>query len=184
MKQHIIPAIRLTLFSVLFFCGAYSLLILGIAQLEGNHGNGKKVSVNGHVVGFALVGQKFDQDKYFWSRPSAANYNAAGSAGSNKGPSNPDYLKQVKERMDNFLAHNPGITKEQVPAELVTASGSGLDPDLSPAAATIQIKRIASIRTIEETKLNVLINQMTQKPVLGRPHINVLLLNIELDNLK
>jgi len=184
MKQHILPAVRLTIFCIFFFCGAYCLLILGVARLAPNHGKGKTLSANGRVVGFALVGQKFDQDKYFWNRPSAAGYNAAASAGSNKGPSNPDYLKQVGERVDSFLVHNPGVRKNQVPAELVTASGSGLDPDLSPEAANIQIKRISSVRTIDESKLKSLVESMIQTPTLGRPYVNVLELNLRLDQLK
>lgn len=184
MKQHILPAVRLTVFCILFFSGIYSLLILGVAQLEPNHGQGKTVTANGRVVGFALVGQNFSDDKYFWGRPSAAGYNAAGSAGSNKGPSNPDYLKQVSDRIDSFLVHNPAIQKDQVPAELVTASGSGLDPDLSPDAAKVQVKRIASFRRLDEIKLLALVENMTERPMLGRPHVNVLRLNIALDNLK
>jgi K+-transporting ATPase ATPase C chain len=139
------------------------------------------------VVGYELIGQKFTDDKYFWSRPSAVDYNAAGSAGSNKGPTNPDYLKQVQDRIDTFLVHNPGIKKEEIPAELVTASGSGEDPDLSPAAARIQVKRIAAIRKIDESKLYALVDQHTQGPLLGflgPSKVNVLKLNVALDNLK
>ena len=87
---------------------------------------------NGKVVGYANIGQRFTDDKYFWSRPSAVAYNAAGSGGSNKGPCNPDYLKDVQAHIDSFLAHNPGVRAADIPAELVTYSGSGLDPDLSP----------------------------------------------------
>ena len=138
-------------------------------------------------MGYAIVGQKFRDDKYFWSRPSAVDYNAAGSAGSNKGPTNPDYLKQVQDRIDTFLAHNPGVKKEDIPAELVTASGSGEDPDLSPAAAKVQVKRIATIRKIDENKIYALIDQHTEGPLLGflgPSKINVLKLNIALDELK
>ncbi len=104
----------------------------------------KRYCTNGKVVGYALEGQNFSSDKYFMSRPSAAGYNAAGSSGSNKGPTNPDYLKDVQSRIDSFLVHNKTVQKEQIPAELVTASGSGLDPDLSPAGAYIQVARIAA----------------------------------------
>src|SRR5882672_5895663 len=150
MKQNILPAIRLTIITIIFFCVVYTAFIWVIAQAAPANGNGETLTVNSKVVGYALEGQSFTQDKYFWSRPSAVNYNAAGSAGSNKGPTNPDYLKTVQERIDSFLVHNPGIKKEEIPAELVTASGSGLDPDLSPAAAKVQVKRIATIRKIEE----------------------------------
>jgi K+-transporting ATPase ATPase C chain len=133
------------------------------------------------------VGQKFTEDKYFWGRPSAVDYNAAGSAGSNKGPSNPDYLKIVQDRMDSFLVHNPGIKKEEIPAEMVTASGSGLDPDISPAAAYIQMKRIAAVRSLPENKIQALIEAHIQKPLFGLfgpSKINVLKLNVALDEVK
>ena len=142
MKTNILPAIRLTLVSVFVFLVLYPLLILGIAQFAPGKGEGEKVMVNNRAVGYKLEGQYFSADKYFWSRPSAAGYNAAGSAGSNKGPSNPDYLPEVRGRIDTFLAHNPGVRKEQIPSELVTASASGLDPDLSPAAVLIQAKEL------------------------------------------
>ena len=135
MKQHILPAVRLTIFCLLFFCGAYTLIILGIAQAAPNKGLGETVSVNNKVAGYKLEGQSFTNDNYFNGRPSAAGYNAAGSSGSNKGPSNPDYLKDLQSRIDSFLVHNPAVKKESIPSDLVTASGSGLDPDISPAAA-------------------------------------------------
>jgi len=165
----------------------YPLFIAGIAKLVPGGGKGETVSVNGKVVGYANIGQKFTEDKYFWSRPSAVDYNAAGSAGSNKGPTNRDYLKQVQDRIDSFLVHNPGVKKEEIPAELVTASGSGLDPDLSPAGAKIQIKRIAAVRKLDELEITGLVEQQTKKPLLGLfgpAKVNVLKLNIELDKLK
>jgi len=186
MKQHIGPALRLTLVTIVFFCGIYTLVILGIAQAAPAKGDGVTVSVNGKVVGYALEGQSFTQDKYFYSRPSAVSYNGAGSAGSNKGPSNPDYLQQVKDRIDSFMVHNPGVTKAEIPSELVTASGSGLDPDISPIAAKIQVKRIAAVRHVTEDKLNALIDANTEKPLLGllgTAKVNVLALNIALDAL-
>ncbi len=186
MKQHILPAIRLTIVCILFFAGVYTLLILAIAQASPNNGRSETISVNGKVVGYALEGQNFTLDKYFWSRPSAVGYNAAGSGASNKGPSNPDYLKQVKDRLDSFAVHNPGIDKASVPAELLTASGSGLDPDLSPAAAKVQVKRIAAVRKIDESKINALVEQSIQQPLLGMfgtSKVNVLKLNIALDKL-
>jgi K+-transporting ATPase ATPase C chain len=143
--------------------------------------------VNGKVVGYAEIGQKFDQDKYFWSRPSAVAYNAAGSAGSNKGPTNPDYLKDVQSKIDTFLAHNPGVKKEEIPAELVTYSGSGLDPDISPEGAYVQVARIAKTRKIREEKIRELIAQHIQKSLLGflgPEKINVLKLNVALDEMK
>ena len=187
MKQHIIPAIRLTLVTIIFFCVVYTVGIWVIAQAAPAHGNGETITVNGKVVGYALEGQSFTQDKYFWSRPSAVNYNGAGSGGSNKGPTNPDYLKDVQTRIDSFLLHNPSVKKEDIPAELVTASGSGLDPDISAAGAYIQIARIAKTRNISEEKLKALVNQHIEKPLLGLfgpEKINVLKLNIELDKSK
>src|SRR6476620_894377 len=146
MKQHILPAIRLTLVCMVFFIGIYSFIIWLPAQLAPGKGKGETVLINNKIVGWKLLGQKFTDNKYFWSRPSAVDYNAAGSGGSNKGPTNPDYLKTVQDRIDSFLVHNPGIKKEEIPSELVTASGAGLDPDISPASAYVQVKRIATIR--------------------------------------
>jgi len=186
MKQHIIPALRLTAVCIVFFCGIYSLLILGIAQAAPAHGQGETITYNGRVVGYALEGQSFTQDKYFWGRPSAVGYNAAGSAGSNKGPSNPDYLKDVQSKIDTFLAHNPGVRKEDIPSELVTYSGGGLDPDVSPEGAAIQVKRIAAVRGLSENKVLQLVQQHTAEPLLGvfgPKKVNVLKLNIALDNL-
>jgi len=162
----------------------YPLLIAGIGKATPGGGKGKTVLVNGKVVGYELVGQKFTDDKYFWGRPSAVDYNAAGSAGSNKGLSNPDYLQVVQDRIDTFLVHNPGVKKEDIPADLVTASGSGLDPDISPASAYIQVKRIAIIRNIPEDKIRTLVEQHIEKTILGPSVVNVLKLNIALDNLK
>lgn len=165
----------------------YPLVVSGIAKFAPGGGGGEKVMVNGNVVGYALIGQKFTQDRYFNSRPSAVEYNAAGSAGSNKGPSNPDYLKVVQARIDTFLVHNPGMEKSQIPAELVTASGSGLDPDLSPAAAKIQVARVAKVRGIAAERLNQLVDEHTKGPLLGLfgpSTVNVLKLNVALDALK
>lgn len=187
MKKHILPAIRLTVVCIIVFMVAYPLLIWAIAQAAPNKGKGETVSVNNKVVGYKLEGQNFTNDNYFNSRPSAVGYNAAGSGGSNKGPSNPDYLQQVKDRVDTFLVHNPSVKKEQIPAELVTASGSGLDPDISPAGALVQIDRIAKVRSISTDKLKQLVEQQIQKQflgMLGTERVNVLQLNIELDKLK
>ena len=180
------PAVKLTLVLVLVLAGLYPLLIAGVAKMAPGKGDGETVTFNGRVVGYANIGQKFTEDKYFWSRPSAVDYNAAGSAGSNKGPSNPDYLKIVQERIDTFLAHNPGVQKDDIPAELVTASGSGLDPDLSPAAAEIQVARIAKARGIQEERVKALVKEHTQGPLfgfMGPEKVNVLRLNVALDNL-
>lgn len=187
MKQYILPSLKLTLVFIILCSLLYPLLIAGIAKFAPGGGKGETVKVNGKVVGYALIGQKFTDDKYFNSRPSAADYNAAGSSGSNKGPSNPDYLKTVQDRIDTFLVHNPGVKKEEIPADLVTASGSGLDPDISPAGAYVQVARIAKTRNISADKIKALVDQQIQKPLaglFGTEKVNVLQLNIALDQLK
>lgn len=187
MKQHIFPAIRLTLVTLTFFCVVYTFFIWAIAQAGPSHGNGETIVVDNKTVGYSLEGQSFTWDKYFCSRPSAVNYNAAGSGGSNKGPTNPDYLQDVQNKIDTFLVHNPTIKKEDIPAELVTASGSGLDPDLSPMGAYMQVPRIAKARHIDQDKLKALVNDHIEKPllgILGTEKVNVLKLNIALDKLK
>lgn len=187
MKRYILPSIRLTAVLLVVLAGLYPLLIAGIAKTAAGKGDGITVTYKGKVVGYANVGQRFTDDKYFWSRPSAVDYNAAGSAGSNKGPTNPGYLKVVQERIDTFLEHNPGVQKDEVPAELVTASGSGLDPDLSPTAAEIQVARIAKVRGIPGDRISALVKKHTKGPllgILGPSKVNVLELNIALDNLK
>ena len=186
MKENIMPAIRLTLFCAVFFSGIYTLSILGIAQFAPNHGNGEIVTVNGkhHHVN---VAQKFVDNKYFWSRPSAVDYNAAGSGGSNKGTNNPDYLAEVKTRIDTFLLKNPTVQRSEVPSELVTSSGSGLDPNISVQGAKVQAERIAKARNLDKQKVLEIIKTNTEKPLLGMlgtEKINVLKLNIELDKLK
>lgn len=186
MKQHIIPAIRLTVATLLLFAIVYPVTLWGIAQLSPNSGKGEVIEHNGKTY-YSNIGQSFTDDKYFWSRPSAVDYNAAGSAGSNKGPSNDEYLAQVQARIDTFLVHNPEVNKSEIPVDLITASGSGLDPDFSDQAAKVQVKRIAKIRKIDEAKLLELIDTQTEKPLFGLfgpEKINVLKLNIALDNLK
>ena len=187
MKTHLLPALRLTVVLVILVSVIYPLVVAGVAKLAPGGGKGETVSVNGRVVGYRLVGQKFTEDKYFTGRPSAVDYNAAGSGGSNKGPSNPDYLKTVQARIDTFLVHNPGIEKKAIPAELVTASGSGLDPDLSPEAALVQVNRIARVQGLSADRLTQLVNEQTKGPLLGLfgpPTVNVLALNVALDALK
>ena len=186
MKENIVPAIRLTLFCAVFFAGIYTLSIFGIAQFAPNQGKGEIVTVNGknHHIN---VAQKFVENKYFWSRPSAVDYNAAGSGGSNKGTTNPDYLAEVQARIDTFLLKNPSVKRSEVPSEMVTASGSGLDPNISVQGAKVQVKRIAETRKISEEKVLNIIKENTVAPLLGclgTEKINVLQLNIELDKLK
>ena len=177
MKTHLFPALKLTLLIVIFFAIIYPIAIGGVAQFSTNNGKGD----------YNNIGQSFTEDKYFWSRPSAVAYNAAGSAGSNKGPSNADYLALVQERIDTFSVHNPAVRKSDIPVDLITASGSGLDPDISVQAAKVQVPRIAALRGISEDKLYKLIEENTQGPLLGLfgpEKINVLQLNLSLDQLK
>lgn len=172
---------------MLFFVGIYTLIVLGISQLAPNQGEGFIVKTDNGKHFYQNIGQPFSQDKYFWSRPSAVNYNAAGAGGSNKGPSNPEYLLTVRARIDSFTAHNPGIRTDEIPADLVTASGSGLDPDISVEAARIQVKRISRIRNIPEANLEELILGNTYPGLLnliGPKKVNVLQLNLALDNLQ
>src|ERR1700733_14968407 len=167
MKKYLLPSLKLSLVFIIICSVLYPLLIAALGRFTPGAGKGVTVSVNGKVVGYENIGQKFDQDKYFWSRPSAVGYNAAGSSGSNKGPTNPDYLKDGQSRIDTFLVHNPGIRKDEIPADLVTASGSGLDPDIAPEAAFVQVKRIAVVRKLDESRVKALVDQHIEKPLLG-----------------
>ena len=171
---------------ILLLAVLYPLLIAGVARLAPGAGKGATITLNGKVVGYENIGQQFTEDKYFQGRPSAVNYNAAGSGGSNKSAANPEYLKTVQDRIDTLLVHNPGTNKADIPSEMVTASGSGLDPNISPASAKIQVKRIAAVRHIEEKVILDLITKHTEAPlagILGPSKINVLKLNIALDKL-
>ncbi len=186
MKTNLLPAIKLTLICMVFFMGIYTLLIYGIAQFAPNNGKGFIIESKGKKY-YENIAQKFTDDKYFWSRPSAVDYNAASSGASNKGPSNPDYLQTVQDRIDTFIVHNPTVKKAEIPSDIVTASGSGEDPNISVQAAKIQVSRIAKIRNLSETTLLSLIEQNTEKPLFGLfgpEKINVLKLNLALDNLK
>ncbi|TDO29367.1 K(+)-transporting ATPase subunit C [Sediminibacterium goheungense] len=182
MKKQFFPAIKLTLVLLIVLSGIYPLVIWGFAKLTPQKGKGELIEANGKKY-YSNIGQSFTEDKYFYSRPSAVNYNAAGSAGSNKGPSNADYLAIIQERIDSFLTHNPGIEKKDIPVDLVTASGSGLDPHISVAAAEVQVKRISKIRNIPEANLRELVRTYTEQPAVGPQTINVLQLNIALDKL-
>ncbi|NQD71604.1 K(+)-transporting ATPase subunit C [Sphingobacterium shayense] len=185
MKKHILPAIKLTFVMIFFFTVIYPLAVWGIAQLAPNSGKGELVEHNGRKY-YANIGQTFTQDGYFWSRPSAVDYDASGSGGSNKGPSNQEYLAEVQARIDTFLLRNPQVDKSEIPVDLLTESGSGLDPNFSVQAAKVQVQRIAQTRGISEDRLNQLIESHTETPlwgIFGPEKINVLKLNIELDKL-
>lgn len=186
MKNNLIKGIRMTVVLVVLFTVIYPLSVWAVAQLAPNNGKGEVVFYK-QTKGYANIGQNFTDDKYFWGRPSAVDYNAAGSGASNKGASNEEYLAVVQGRIDTFLLKNPTVQKSQIPVDLVTASGSGLDPNISVASAKIQIDRIQKARNMDPEKLNTLIDAHTENPFLnifGPEKINVLKLNIALDQLK
>lgn len=184
MIKKIISVNIFTFLCMILLSLAYPLLISGIGKLAPGEGKGRTVSYKGKTVGFAQEGQQFTDNRYFWGRPSAVNYNGAGSGGSNKGPSNPEYLQEVENRIDTFLTQHPYLDRKDVPAEMVTASGSGLDPHISPKAAEVQIKRVAQATGLKEQELRSLVKKHTAAPflnVFGPKTINVLELNLALD---
>jgi K+-transporting ATPase ATPase C chain len=166
---------------------AYPLLVTGIAQVVfPSQAQGSLIVMDGKVVGSRLIGQPFDDPKYFWSRPSATSPfadNAGSSSGSNLSPTNPDLIKAVQGRVDALRAADPGNTTP-VPVDLVTASGSGLDPHISPAAALYQVSRVARVRKVDPAAVRQLVERHTEGRslgFLGEPRVNVLALNLALD---
>jgi len=161
----------------------YPLIVTAFAQLFPNKAAGSVIEVNGKAVGSELIGQPFSDPKYFWSRPSATSpqpYNGASSSGSNLGPTNKALRNAVAERLKQF-------DQRPVPADLVTASASGLDPHISPQAAQYQVARVVKARGMDEGKIRSLVEQYTEPRtlgVLGEPRVNVLRLNLALDALK
>lgn len=184
-----IKAIRLTLVFCVFLSVSYVLVLWLFGKVAGpGHGNAEVLTVEGQTVGAANVGQMFTKDIYFWGRPSCAGdgYDAANSCGSNKGPTNAEYLADVETRIDTFLKHHPYLDRKDVTAEMVTASGSGLDPDITPQSARIQVKRVAAARHVDEQLVANLVEQSIQRPLLGLfgpAKVNVLKLNVALDKL-
>jgi len=165
----------------------YPLVATGLAQLIfPGQANGSLVAKNGKPVGSALIGQSFTGPKYFWGRPSATTpkpYNATASSGSNLGPTNPALTEAVKQRIAALRGADPG-NSASVPVDLVTASGSGLDPEISPAAAQYQLARVARARGLSPARVQALVNACTrgrQFGLLGEPRVNVLQLNLALD---
>jgi K+-transporting ATPase ATPase C chain len=174
-------------FSTLILLGLlFPLLILVIGLLFPDRANGFPVYKDGKLVGFENIGQKFTDPNYFWGRPSAVDYNAAATGGSNKGPTNPEYLKLVQERIDTLLKYHPGIKKSDIPSDLVTASGGGLDPHISPQGAYIQVYRVAAARNLDAAKVKQLVKNNIEAPFLGMfgtERVNVLKLNLVLDKI-
>lgn len=185
--KNFVKSLRLTIVFCIFFSVFYILILWIFAQFASpNKGNAEVAELDGKVVGAANVGQMFTKDVYFWGRPSNAGdgYDATSSAGSNKGPTNEEYLAEVKARVDTFLVHHPYLTRKEVPAEMVTASASGLDPNITPECAYVQVKRVAKARGMSESAVTEIVDKAVEKPLLGlfgTEKVNVLKLNIALD---
>jgi len=187
MNSNLLKSVRITLVFCLIF-GLFALVLWAFAHtFTPNKGNVEVVTLNGKIVGAGNVGQIFKKDIYFWGRPSAANYQADASAGSNKGPTNKAYLKDVEARIDTFLMNHPYLKRNEVPAEMVTASGSGLDPDITPESAYVQVKRVAKARGMNEEVVKTIVGKQIEKPLFGLfgpAKINVLKLNVALEQSK
>ncbi len=190
MKNILRPAMVLFFIFTLITGALYPLLVTGVAQsLFPSQAAGSIILRDGKAVGSELIGQSFTDPQHFWGRPSATGpmpYNASASSGSNQGPLNPALMDAVKSRIAALRAADPGNT-QRVPVDLVTASASGLDPHISPAAANYQVSRVAKARALPTDKVKALVDAQTQAPwlgVLGEPRVNVLKLNLELDKLR
>jgi len=187
MTSHFRPAITLLLVLTLLCGGVYPLLVTGAGKLAFPAlAGGSLVTEGGKVRGSSLIGQPFSSPRYFWGRPSATApmpYNAAGSSGSNQGPLNPALVDAVKGRIDALKAADPA-NRAPVPVDLVTASASGLDPEISPAAILYQLERVARARGASPAALHELVARHTEHPllgILGEERVNVLALNLALD---
>jgi K+-transporting ATPase ATPase C chain len=187
MLEQILPAVRITLVLTILTGMLYPALVTGIVQVIFPHqANGSLVEVNGKVVGSELIGQKFTKPEYFQGRPSAAGdgYDAANSGGSNLGPTNQKLIDRIKADAEKFRKENPDFTGP-IPADLLTSSASGLDPDLSPASAAAQVARVAKARGVATAQIQELVERSVaprQLGFLGEPRVNVLKLNMALDS--
>jgi K+-transporting ATPase ATPase C chain len=185
MLTELITGVRFTLFTMLLLGGAYHAALWGLGQVAfPSQTEGSLVRrADGTVIGSRLIAQRFTRDEYFHPRPSAADYNAASTGGSNYGPSNPDHLAAVRERVDAVVARE-GTSAGRVPSEMVTASGAGMDPHIPPAAAELQAARVARARGVPIERVRALVDAQTEPPTfgfLGRARINVFELNLALD---
>jgi K+-transporting ATPase KdpC subunit len=187
LRSQLRPAILILILFTAITGFIYPLAVTGIAQLVfPNQANGSLIAQNGKVTGSSLIGQSFDDPKYFWGRLSATGgfpYNAAASSGSNFGPLNPALIAAAQARITALHAADPG-NSQPIPVDLVTASGSGLDPDISIAAALYQVPRVAQARGMTEVAVIALVREYTegrQLGFLGEPRVNVLRLNLALD---
>ncbi len=190
MLEQLKPLLVLFLLLSILLGIVYPVVVTGIAQLVfPSQANGSVLLDQGRVVGSALIGQPFDDPKYFWGRMSATNpfpYNASSSSGSNLGPTNPALVAEVQARIDDLRKADPGSSLP-IPVDLVTSSGSGLDPDISVAAALYQVPRVARVRGLSEQSVRTLVQEHTQGRqfwILGEPRVNVLELNLALDALQ
>jgi K+-transporting ATPase ATPase C chain len=190
MRTLIRPALILLLFFTLITGVIYPLAVTGIAQLVFPHqANGSMIVRNGQPAGSEMIGQQFTSPIYFWGRPSATGpfpYNAAASSGSNLGPSNPALLDAIRARIAALKAADP-TNSQPIPVDLVTSSGSGLDPNISVAAALYQVPRVARERNMSETEILALVSRFTegrQFGFLGEQRVNVLKLNLALDEIR
>ncbi|EJS50636.1 potassium-transporting ATPase C chain [Bacillus cereus BAG1X1-3] len=188
-KQSILsPIIRIT-FTFLVLCGiVYPLIVTGIAQavMKDNADGSLIYNDEDEVVGSKLIGQNFTDPRYFHGRVSSIEYKAEASGSNNYAPSNPDLAKRVEKSIEDWKKQNPTIPVTEVPIDLVTNSGSGLDPDISPKAASVQVDRISKIKNIPKEKLDQLIKDQTEGAALGlfgEDRVNVLKLNLELQKL-
>jgi len=187
MWKEILPGLRINIFLTLVLGVVYPLAITGICQVAFPHqANGSLITSGNKVIGSELIGQNFAKPEYFQPRPSAAGndgYDATSSNGSNYGPTNQKLIDRVKASVEKFHKDNPDY-RGPIPADLLTASASGLDPDISPDSALAQAPRIAKARGVSVEQINQLIAQSTQPPalgILGEPRVNVLKLNLALD---
>ncbi|ENQ3105145.1 K+-transporting ATPase ATPase C chain [Bacillus sp. 491mf] len=188
-KQKILsPVIRIT-FTFLVICGLiYPLLVTGVAQafMKDNADGSLIYNDKNEVIGSELIGQNFTDPRYFHGRVSSIEYKAEASGSNNYAPSNPDLVKRVEESVENWKKENPAVPVTEVPMDLVTNSGSGLDPDISPQAAYVQVDRISKITNIPKEKINKLIESQIEGKALGlfgEDRVNVLKLNVELQKM-